>query len=99
MNQAVYEGSQNIMLMCNRNTAVSYVVKPASDSLRTDTITNYNDVVSPAYTNLYYVNQTGLFIKIAQGNAAILPISTAGLYIINTNNEKKTGANLIVVRK
>ena len=86
-------------LMCNRQTAVSYVIKPASDPLGTYTITNYNDVVASSYTNLYDVNQTGLFIKIAQGNAAIPPISTAGLYVINPSNTTKTGAKLIIVRK
>jgi len=83
--------------MCDRNTAVSYVIKPASDPLVTYTLTNYNDAVDPAYTNLYDVNQTGLNIKLASGDSS--PISTAGLYVINLNNATKTGAKLTVVRK
>ena len=96
INQAVYEGTVNTMLICNRDVAVSYYIKPASDPLGFYRITNYDDVVDPAYTSLYGVNQTGLIIKTAQGNP---PISTAGLYIINPSNVTRTGAKLIVVRK
>ncbi len=83
--------------MCNRNTAVSYAIRPAADPLSTYRITNYDDVVTPSYTSLYGVNQTGLIIKIASGNSS--PFPTAGLYLVNPNNATKTGAKLIVVRK
>ena len=85
------------MLICNRDVAVSYAIKSASDPLGTYTITNYNDVVAPAYTSLYGVNQTGLIIKTASESS--YPFSTAGLYLVNPNNATRNGSKLVVVRK
>lgn len=99
INLAVYEGTTDILMTCNRNTNVSYVVKPTTDPLGTYKITNYDEMVTTTLQNLYAVNQTGLIIKTAQGNATIPPISTAGLYVINPNATNKVGAKLVVVRE
>lgn len=80
---------------------VSWTVKPTTDELGTYTITNYNNVVAPAYTNLFGVDSSSLIVKTAQGAATISTnLSTAGLYIILINGSTtKFGAKLTVVRK
>lgn len=99
-NLAVYEGTQNISMMCNSPTTVSWTVRSTTAETNAYRITNYNDIVVPAYADLYGVNSFGLIIKIAQGNATIPPISTAGLYVIQINAySTQFGAKLTVVRK
>lgn len=97
-NEAVYEGHQNIPIVCNSPTKVSWTIKPTTDELNTYTITKYDDTVNSQYTNLYGVNSNGLLIKTAQGTAS--PIATSGFYIIQINGSSvKYGAKLTVVRK
>lgn len=101
MNLAVYEGNQNIIMTCSSPTKVSYVIKATIYETNGGfNVTQYDDIVAPDYTNLFDVNPNGLIIKIAQGNATIPPISTAGIYIINyRNSTNKTAAKLVIARK
>jgi len=101
VNLAIYEGVQNTLLICNSPTKVSWVLKPTSDELSNNIITNYNDVVKASYANLFAVNSTGLIIKTAQATAKVAPMSTAGLYGVNINGSSTTqyGAKVVVVCK
>jgi len=97
---AVWEGTQDTIIICNSPTKVSWVLKPTTDEIHNFNITNYDDVVEPKYSSLFEVNLTGLVIKIAQGTTAKPPISTAGLYVIcYPHSDNKVGAKLLVVRK
>ena len=88
-------------MICNSPTKLSYVICATADEISTHNITNYDYSVTPKYSSLFGINETGLVVKIAQGTKAIPPISTSGLYFINNPNSGKTiaGVKLLVVRK
>ena len=99
MNIAVYEGEANTgMCLSTDPQSVKWSVLPTSDELDLHTIVDVGYNKNPSFAQLYDVYQTGLVIKKATTMGD--PISTAGLYVGQcANNEERTGAKLLVVRK
>ena len=100
-NIAVREGQPNTIMDLYINPQnVTWKVTPTSDELSSYTIISPDGSRDPSLSRLYDVNQTGLIIKDATTAEDGNPISTAGLYIGQCNNNpNKTGAKLLVVRK
>src|SRR5688572_30224927 len=98
-NIAVYEGYENTIInqTANPNNA-RWSIIPTSVEFGYYTISAFGGYRDPSLTGLYYINQSGLVILDATTNGQ--PISTSGLYIAEcANNENRTGAKLVVVRK
>ena len=83
----------------NPNNA-KWSIIPTSDEFGSYVIWEYGVYGDPPLTGLYYINQSGLVILDATTTPNGQPISSAGLYIAQcANNENRTGAKLVVVRK
>src|SRR6218665_1428352 len=101
-NLAVYEGVENkIMDLRADPNRVKWTIISTSDEFDSYQITQYGGYKDPSLDDLFYPNQSGLFILNStttpnrQG-----PISTAGLYIADCEYDgNRTGAKLVVVRK
>ncbi len=101
-NIAVYEGDLNIIMTLRADTNdAMWTVNPTSHEPDSYPIWGYGGQRDPSLTGLFYPNQSGLVIL----NATTAPngegpISTAGLYIAQCSNDgKRTGAKLLVVRE
>ena len=100
-NLAAYEGDENtIMNLKGGPTGVSLKIKPTSDELGTYTISDYGGYRDSILTGLFYLNHSGLVILNATTTEYGGPISTAGLYLAQCENDDvRRGAKLLVVRK
>lgn len=98
---AVYEGDQNTMMNVTADpNNVKWTSIPSSDEFGSYQISDFGGYRDPSLVGLYSLNQSGLVILDATTTPNGGPISTAGLYIAQCqNNDNRTGAKLLVVRE
>ncbi len=101
-NKAVREGTLDVpMNVTAIPCAVTLSVVPTTDEISGYQIFGADCTENPTLANLYYVNGSGLTIRNSTTTDNGQPISTAGLYMVDCNNDGKniTGEKLVVVRK
>ena len=101
-NIAIREGTLDVTMNVTASPCgVNLVIFSTTNEPYPQRILGSDCTVYQTLANLYYVNQSGLIIRISTTTENGHPISTAGLYMADCGNtgSPTEGAKLLVVRK